>query len=102
LKKTSALKFQYRKAWLRSWLNREPPFCVEVEKMFKDMLLNALVRGQKEENSNKETLQAIGKIQNQKRLSSDEFLKIYETIWKEGPKIKYQSPDSWSRRIEGF
>lgn len=69
--------------------------------MFKDMLLNALMRVQKEENANKETLQAIGKIQNQKRLSSDEFLKVYETIWREGPKIKYQSPDSWSRPIEG-
>jgi len=43
------------------------------------------------EKNDKAVSEAIGKIENQKRLSSKEFLKGYETIWKEGPTVKYQN-----------
>jgi hypothetical protein len=32
-----------------------------------------------------------------KRLSSKDFLEKFDTMWKEGPKVKYQNPDSWVR-----
>ena len=35
--------------------------------------------------------EAIGKMENQKRLSSKEFQKTYETIWEEGPTVRYQN-----------
>ncbi len=44
-----------------------------------------------------ETLQAITKIQNRKKLSSKEFLRVYDTIRKEGPKATYKNPNSWRR-----
>ena len=61
--------------------------------MFKERLLEALKSSSAEEN--KKTTRAIEKIKNQKRLSSEEFLKIYDTLWKQGPELKYQSPDAW-------
>lgn len=30
-----------------------------------------------------------------KRTSSEEFLKGYNEIWKSGPSVKYNNPDSW-------
>ena len=39
------------------------------------------------------------KSEKQKRLSSKEFLNGYEAIWKQGPSVKYQSPDAWNRNI---
>jgi hypothetical protein len=35
-----------------------------------------------------------------KKNPKNEFLEKFDTIWKEGPKIKYQTPDSWV--ITGF
>jgi hypothetical protein len=32
-----------------------------------------------------------------KRLTSEEFLRIQEKLWKEGPKVKYPNPDSWTK-----
>ncbi len=34
-----------------------------------------------------------------KNLSSKEFLKGYDALWKEGPSIKYQNPDAWNRHL---
>ena len=68
--------------------------------MFKDVLLGALRRTHKTDKPDNEMLQVIGKIQEQKRLSSKEFLKVHDAIWKDGPKIRYQCPDSWSRPLE--
>lgn len=67
--------------------------------MFKDKLLNALKRSKNSEKDEEETLQAIAKIERQKRLSSKEFLKVYDTLWKEGPSVKFQSPDAWNRDL---
>jgi hypothetical protein len=60
--------------------------------MFKDKLIDIL----KSKNcSDERTIHAVTKMEKQKRLSSEEFLKVYATVWKDGPSIKYQNPDSW-------
>ncbi len=48
-------------------------------------------------NKDKKTIQAITKIEKQKRLSSEEFIKVYDSLWKNGPSVKFQNPDSWER-----
>jgi peptidoglycan hydrolase CwlO-like protein len=48
-------------------------------------------------NKDKKTIQAIKKIEKQKRLSSEEFIKVYDSLWKNGPSVKFQNPDSWER-----
>ena len=58
--------------------------------MFKNRIIDSLKNRNMEKND-KAVSEAIGKIENQKRLSSKEFLKGYETIWKEGPTVKYQN-----------
>jgi hypothetical protein len=63
--------------------------------MFKERLIETLKLSQNVDKPDEETLQAITKIQNRKKLSSQEFLKVYDTIRKEGPKTSYQNPDSW-------
>ena len=64
--------------------------------MFKDKLLNALRSKPQAEENNEENLCITKKIEKQKRLSSQEFLKAYDTLYKEGPKTKYQNPEKWS------
>lgn len=68
--------------------------------MFKDRLLDTLKNKKREEKLDEEMSQAMAKIQKQKRLSSQEFLKVYETIRREGPpKMKYQNPEAWGREL---
>jgi hypothetical protein len=40
------------------------------------------------------------KIEGQKRLSSKEFLKVYDALRQEGPIAKYQNPDTWVRNLQ--
>jgi hypothetical protein len=63
--------------------------------MFKDKLLNAL-RSKPENENNTEIIRITKKIEKQKRLSSQEFLKAYDSLYKEGPKTKYQNPEKWT------
>jgi len=65
--------------------------------MFKKRLIKRLKISQKGKTSDDEIVQAITKIQEHKRLSSKEFLKVYDAIWQEGPKTQYQNPDGWGR-----
>jgi hypothetical protein len=65
--------------------------------MFKERLLDALKFFQNGDEPDEETLQAMIKIQKHKKLSSQEFLKVYDTIRQEGPKTAYQNPNSWRR-----
>lgn len=58
--------------------------------MFKDRLLEAL-KCTRQPVPNDELSVAVEKIQKQKRLSSQEFQKVYEALWREGPAIKYQT-----------
>jgi hypothetical protein len=37
----------------------------------------------------------VAKKRKQRRLTSRELLRIYEILWKEGPKVKYMNPDNW-------
>jgi hypothetical protein len=67
--------------------------------MFKERLLDALKLSQNGNKPDEETLKAISKIQNRKKLSSHEFLKVYDAIRQEGPKTVYRNPNNW--RLEG-
>lgn len=69
--------------------------------MFKDKLFDTLKRSKNNEKDEKETLQAMAKIERQKRLSSEQFLKIYYALWKEDSSVKYQSPDAWNSHLRG-
>ena len=62
--------------------------------MFRDKVLETLNRSKTNNKEDEKTINAIDKIQRQKRLSSEEFQKVYDTLWKEGPKVKYQRPDA--------
>jgi hypothetical protein len=35
-----------------------------------------------------------------KRLSSDDFLKSAQKLWRAGPEVKYKNPDAWQRNID--
>ena len=67
--------------------------------MFRDRLSGALKRSKKSEKGKDEALQAFYKMEREERLSSKEFLKLYDDLWKEGPLVKYQSPDAWNKRL---
>jgi len=65
--------------------------------MLQDKLIKTLNRSKTNRKENKKTVKATDKIQRRKRPSSKEFWKLYDNVWKEGPKIKYQSPDAWRK-----
>jgi hypothetical protein len=65
--------------------------------MFKNRLLETLQRSKNGSDPDDETVRAIAKIQEHKRLSSQEFQKIYDTIWQEGPKTEYKNPENWRK-----
>jgi hypothetical protein len=44
-----------------------------------------------------ETIRIIAKIENNKRLSSQEFLWVFDAIWREGPKTAYVNPEAWRK-----
>jgi hypothetical protein len=62
------------------------------------MLSNFLdVLGQKQgQQSDEETQRAMDKMKQRKRLSSEEFLRVYDALWQKGPSGKYQTPDGWN------
>jgi hypothetical protein len=70
--------------------------------MFKERLIETLKLSHNTNKPNEETLQAIIKIQKRKKLSSEEFLKVYDTIRQEGPKATYQNLNSWRRSGDTF
>jgi len=70
--------------------------------MFKNRLLETLKRSQNGKNSDDETFRAMAKIQKHRRLSSQEFLKVYDTIWQEGPKTFYKNPENCRKNDETF
>ena len=65
--------------------------------MFKNRLLETLKHPKNGNDSDDETVRAIAKIQEHKRLSSQEFQKIYDSIWQEGPKTEYKNPENWRK-----
>jgi Ca2+-binding EF-hand superfamily protein len=57
--------------------------------MFKENLIDALKRRQTTETDD-EMSRVMTKIDQQKRLSSKEFLKVYDTLYKQGPAVNFQ------------
>jgi len=69
--------------------------------MFKNRFLEAL-KNKNDAKADEVVTAAAKKIDNRKRLSSQEFLKVHEAIWQEGPKIKYQSIGSLEKLPGSF
>jgi hypothetical protein len=69
--------------------------------MFKDTLVGFLKDKKSiDPNDDRIIAKAANKIQEQKRLSSNEFLSVYDSLWKEGPKVQYQNPDDRVRQFQ--
>jgi hypothetical protein len=92
LKKALAWKFQCHVPLIK----KDVDFKKGRRLMFKNRLLEAL-KNKNSAKSDKVISSATKKIDNQKRLSSQEFLKVHEAIWQDGPKIKYQSIGSMEK-----
>ena len=69
--------------------------------MFTDEVLDALKRKQITGKPDAQLSRAIEKIRKNKRLSTCELFKVYDALWKEGPKVKYESPDTRRKPEEG-
>ena len=65
--------------------------------MFKEneKVLKALKELTNAHHNDQKTIRAISKMRNQKRLSSEEFLKVYDKLWRDGPSVNYRTPDDW-------
>jgi hypothetical protein len=50
--------------------------------------------------ANKTTARAIKLTPSKKRLSSEDFLKKADKLWREGPVVKYKYPDAWQRALD--
>ena len=61
--------------------------------MFEERLLETLKVSQNGSKPDEEMNQIITKIQNHEKLTSEEFQKVWDTIWKEGPKTAYVNPE---------
>jgi hypothetical protein len=71
--------------------------------MFKDTLVGFLKDKKSiDPNDDRIIVKAANKIQEQKRLSSNEFLSVYDSLWKEGPKVQYQNPDDRVRQFQSI
>jgi hypothetical protein len=64
-----------------------------------EMQLNKLLDTLKNRNSKKPKKAAL-KIEKQKKLSTQEFLKAYEEMWQAGPEIKYQNPGAIEKYLQ--
>jgi len=58
------------------------------------------LKSKKNKRNNKKRPEVINKIQQEKRLTSQEFLNVYNSLWKEGPEVHYQNPDSRVRHFQ--
>ena len=43
----------------------------------------------------KTTAKSVKLIPSTRRLTSEEFLKKADKLWREGPLVKYKDPDAW-------
>jgi len=90
-----ALIFQCQNVWLKKRTCKKNQLILRRQKMPKNRLIETLKHPQNGNKPDYETVRAISKIENHKRLSSQEFKKVYDIIWKEGPKTTYKDPDNW-------
>jgi hypothetical protein len=61
----------------------------------RDELLALLERVREDRKLGEELLTIIEKIKNQERLNTEEFLKVHEILWNEGPKTSYKNLENW-------
>ena len=60
--------------------------------MSETRFIDILKRQESHDKANEDTLfRILSKIENHKRLSTDEFERVYELLHKDGPPIKYQN-----------
>ncbi len=62
--------------------------------IFSEEIIKILSRKKKYE-LKKDRARLIGKLKNQERLTGAEFWKVYESIWQDGPKVKFSNPNNW-------
>ena len=48
----------------------------------------------------KDTLETLDKIKKQQRLSTEEFQKFFDVIWKKGPDSRATNPNAWFNEAE--
>ena len=66
--------------------------------MVKNRLL-VVLKNRNRKKPDGEISQATSKIESQKRLSTQEFLKVYEAIWQDGPSVNYHKPGAKEREL---
>jgi hypothetical protein len=93
-KNLGELKFQRQNPATK---NQKHKKSIEGRKMFEERLLESLKISQNGNKLDDETIQIINKIQNHEKLTSQEFQKVWETIWKEGPKTVYNNQECWRK-----
>jgi hypothetical protein len=52
-----------------------------------------LIKSKKQVINEQETSKNVSKTTRKKRLSSNEFLKTFDSLWKEGPMVSYKNPE---------
>ncbi len=62
---------------------------------FKEELINTLKQTRKENAPDQETLQVVKKLQDQEKLTSEEFWRVYYAIRKDGPSVNYRKLNEW-------
>jgi len=58
------------------------------------------IKGKKQVINEQETSEIVSKIKEEKRLSSEEFLRTYDSLWKKGPAISYNKPEVRVREFQ--
>jgi hypothetical protein len=64
-------------------------------RILREELLEVLKQARKDKSLGEELLTVMDKIRKQEKLKSHEFLRIYELLYKEGPKVQYRNPSKW-------
>ena len=58
------------------------------------------IKSKKQVINDQETSKIVSKITEKKRLTSREFLKTFDSLWKEGPAISYNKPEVQIREFK--
>jgi hypothetical protein len=69
------------------------------EAIFEEKLIRILTRERKSR-LKEDRIRVVDKLRRQERLTDGEFWRVYESIWQEGPEVKYQDPQNWVRSGE--
>ena len=69
------------------------------KEIFKEKITE-IVAESKTKQTRKDKKRVIRKIKKEERLSRDEFWNVYNLIHKNGPAVKYTTPNNWNKYIE--